>query len=142
MSLSQVGLITATAFFSDRTRIFLTGCSPVLNSAARLVLSIAKFIGISTAIRDELHWLPIRKRIEFKIALLVRRCMVDAGPEYSKELCHPASSAVGLQSLRSAVTIPRFRLQTFGLLSRALELTPIGCYLDNLVTIYYYSKRN
>ena len=44
----------------------------VLNSAARLVLNIAKFSGISAAIRDELHWLPIRKRIEFKIVLLVR----------------------------------------------------------------------
>ena len=50
----------------------------VLNSAARLVLNIAKFNGISAAIRDELHWLPIRKRIDFKIALLVRHCMVGA----------------------------------------------------------------
>ena len=54
----------------------------VMNSAARLVLNIAKFSGISAAIRDELHWLPNRKRIEFKIVLLVRHCLVGAAPEY------------------------------------------------------------
>ena len=90
----------------------------VLNSTARLVLNIAKFSGISAAIRDELHWLPIRKRIDFKIALLVRHCMVGAAPEYLMELCRPVSSAAGRKSLRSAsrgdLVIPHFRLRTFG----------------------------
>ena len=90
----------------------------VLNSAARLVLNIAKFSWISAAICDKLHWLPIRKRIEFEIILLVRHCLVGAAPEYLMELCRPVSSAVGQQSLRSAsrgdLIIPRFRLQTFG----------------------------
>ena len=84
----------------------------VLNSAARLVLKIAKFSGISAAIREELHWLPIRKRIEFKIVLLVRHCLVGTAPEYLMELCRPVSSAAGRQSLRSAsrgdLIIPRF----------------------------------
>ena len=97
----------------------------VLNSAARLVLNIAKFSGISAAIRDELHWLPIRKRIEFKIVLLVRHCLVGAAPEYLIELCRPVSSAAGRQSLRSAsrgdLIIPRFRLRTFG--SRAFAIS-------------------
>ena len=90
----------------------------VLNSAARLVLNIPKFSHISAAIRDELHWLPIKRRIEFKIALMVRHCVVGTAPEYLKELCHPVSSAVGRQCLRSAsrgdLTVPRYRLQTFG----------------------------
>ena len=48
----------------------------VLNSAARLILGVPKFDSVSAAIRNELHWLPIGKRIRFKIALLVRhrRC--------------------------------------------------------------------
>ena len=90
----------------------------VLNSAARLVLNIPKFSHISAAIRDELHWLPIRRRIDFKIALTVRHCLVGAAPEYLMELCHPVGSAVGRQCLRSAsrgdLVVPRFRLQTFG----------------------------
>ena len=106
----------------------------VLNLAARLVLNIAKFSRISAAIRDELHWLLIRKRIEFKIVLLVRHCLVCVAPEYLMELCCPVSSAVGRQNLRSAsrgdLVVPRFRLQTFGYRVfdvSALELTPIGC---------------
>ena len=97
----------------------------MLNSAARLVLNIAKFSGISAAIRDELHWLPIRKRIEFKIILLVRHCLVGAAPEYLIELCRPVSSAAGRQSLRSAsrgdLIIPRFRLRTFGFRAFAIS---------------------
>ena len=90
----------------------------VLNSAARLVLNIPKFSHISAAIRDGLHWLSIRRRIDFKIALMVRHCLVVAAPEYLKELCPPVGSAVGRQYLRSAsrgdLVVPRFRLQTFG----------------------------
>ena len=51
---------------------------------------------------DELHWLPIGKRFEFKIVLLVQHCLVGVAPEYLMELCHPVSSAIGRQSLRSA----------------------------------------
>ena len=77
-----------------------------------------KFSHISAAIRDELHWLPIRRRIDFKIALMVRHCLVGAAPEYLMELSHPVGSSVGRQCLRSAsrgdLVVPRFRLQTFG----------------------------
>ena len=96
----------------------------VLNSAARLVLNVAKFSGIS-AICDELHWLPIRKRIEFKIVFLLQHCLVGAAPEYLMELCRPVSSAAGLQSLRSAsrgdLIIPRFRLRAFGFRAFAIS---------------------
>ena len=97
---------------ADKTQL-----QSVLNSAARLVLKIPKFSNISAAIRDELYWLPIRRRIDFKIALMVRHCLVGAAPEYLMELCHPFGSAFGRQCLRSAsrgdLVVPRFRLQTF-----------------------------
>ena len=90
----------------------------MLNSAARLVLNIPKFSNISSAIRDELHWLPIRRRVDFKIVRMVRHCLVGAAPEYLMELCHPVGSAVGRQCLRSAsrgdLVVPRFQLQIFG----------------------------
>ena len=100
----------------------------VLNSVARLVLNI------SAAIRDELQWLPIRRKIDFKIALMVRHCMVGAALEYLMELCHPVSSAVSRQCLRSAsrgdLVVLRFRLQTFG--HQALPLK-IRQSCDNLL---------
>ena len=106
-----------TTYVSPRLR-HESGLQSVLNSAARLVPNIPKFSNISAAIRDELHWLPIRRRIDFKIALMVQHCMVGTAPEYLTELCHPVSSAVGRQCLRSVsrsgLVVPRFRLQTFG----------------------------
>ena len=102
----------------DSHSYLLDRLQSVLNSAARLVLSISKFSNISAAIHDELHWLPIRRRIDFKIALMVRHCMVGTAPEYLMELCHPVCSAVGRQYLQSAsrgdLIVPRFRLQAFG----------------------------
>ena len=90
----------------------------VLNSAARLILGVPKFDSVSVAIRNELHWLPIEKRIRFKIALLVRHCIVGAAPEYLTELCRPVSSSSGRQCLRSAsrgdLIVPRFRLRRSG----------------------------
>ena len=90
----------------------------MLNPAARLILGVSKFDNVSAAIRDELHWLPIRKRIQFKITLLVRHCIVGAAPEFLIKLCRPVSSSSGRQSLRSAsrgdLVVPRFRLQRSG----------------------------
>ena len=61
----------------DRVRISSTiFMQSVLNSAARLIWNAPKFSRISSAIRDELHWLPIEGRIRHKIALLVRHCIV------------------------------------------------------------------
>ena len=76
------------------------------------------FLRSSAAIRNELHRLSIGKRIQFKIALLVRHCIVGAAPEYLTELCRPVSSSSGRHSLRSAsrgdLIVPRFRLRRSG----------------------------
>ena len=123
----------------------------VLNSAARLILGVPKFDSVSAAIRNELHWLPIGKRIQFKIALLVRHCIVGAAPEYLIELCRPVSSSSGRQSLRSAsrgdLIVPRFRLRRSGYTGFLLSLGPtcgtrFRPKLDNRVTIYYSSRVN
>ena len=50
--------------------------------AARLVLQRRKFDPISADIRDLLHWLPIRQRINFKLGLLVYKCLHGMAPPY------------------------------------------------------------
>src|SRR6218665_3304926 len=47
----------------------------VLNAAARLIGGIPKFGHISEFIRAELHWLPMHRRIAFKILMLMRNCL-------------------------------------------------------------------
>ena len=107
----------------------------VLNSAARLVLNIAKFNGISAAIRDELHWLPIRKRTEFKIVLLVRHCLVGAAPEYCGRNDEVTSGLLP-EATSSFLDSDSEHLVSELLIFRALSFrTHSHWTLDNLVTI-------
>ena len=124
----------------------------VLNSTARLILGISKFDSVSATIRDELHWLPIGKCIRFKIAFLVRHCIVGAAPEYLIELCCLVSSSSGRQSLCSAsrgdLIVPGFRLQrsvyrAFAVSEPHVQFgTRFRPKLDNWVTIYCSSRVN
>ena len=83
----------------------------VLNAAARLVTETKKFDHITPVLKN-LHWLPIRQRINYKILLLTYKALNGEGPEYLKELLIPAA---GLRSkekllLKTAST----KLVTYG----------------------------
>ena len=102
------------------------------NSAARLVLNIAKFSGISAAIRDELHWLPIRKRMKFKIVLLVRHCLVGVldgtvlSCQFSRWSTKPPV-CFQRRPYHSSFPTPNIWFPSFCDLGPSdLELTPIG----------------
>ena len=58
----------------------------VMRVAARLVLRKRKFDPISADIRDRLHWLPIRSRIDFKLGLLIYKCLHGIAPAYHTEM--------------------------------------------------------
>ena len=66
----------------------LDNLQSVLNSAARLILTIGKYDPISAAIRRDLHWLPIQYRIQYKINSITSNCLAGRAPEYLIELCH------------------------------------------------------
>ena len=53
----------------------------VRDNAARVVNGSKKYDHITPVLKD-LHWLPIRKRIEFKIQLLTFKCMQGCAPLY------------------------------------------------------------
>src|SRR6218665_3293300 len=61
-------------------------------------------------------WLPMHRRIAFKILMLMRNCLAGQAPVYLRELCVPVSSLPGRRSLRSAeqgdLVVPRVRLAT------------------------------
>ena len=74
----------------------------VLRSAARLIGGVPKYASISGYMRDTLHWLPIRQRIFYRVAVLVWHCLIGFAPVYLQELCRPVSTLVGRQALRSS----------------------------------------
>src|SRR6218665_2535053 len=74
----------------------------VLRSAARLLGQIPKFGHVSSYMLEVLHWLPIRQRIEYRVASLVWRCQLGLALTYLIDLCRPVSGSRSSHSLRSS----------------------------------------
>ena len=89
------------------------------HAAARLILN-RSWRDSATEMLKELHWLPIRYRILYKLSLLVFKCMNNIGPAYLKELLISKKAPRTLRSAElSLLVIPRVRTETFG--KRAFE---------------------
>ena len=87
----------------------------VQNIAAKLVLNKKKFDS-STDCMKELHWLPIRARIEFKVLMLVYKCWQNKAPLYLRSLIKDKKSRrVGLRSDKDnlLLEVPRTIKKTY-----------------------------
>jgi hypothetical protein len=84
----------------------------IQNAAARVVIGLRKLDHVLQVLRD-LRWLTVRKRVVFKIAKFIFKCLRGQAPPYLTEHCFPVSSIAGRRHLRSADTqqlyIPRSR---------------------------------
>src|ERR1043165_5958537 len=81
----------------------------VINAAARRVLRLKKFDHITTAIQGELQWLRIGERINFKLCILVHKCLNNCAPRYLADNIRPLSDDSNrsrLRSSKSAVFVP------------------------------------
>jgi len=89
----------------------------VLNSAARLVFSASRYDRI-TPLLTQLHWLKVLERIEFKLAVLVYKCLHQTAPPYLAEQLHQSSADEARQRLHCAsipsLVVRRTRLSTIG----------------------------
>ena len=96
------------SLLAGATGILLTKLQSIQNAAARLITRTRKFDSITPVLRD-LHWLPIRRRIEFKIATLVYKCLnglarrISPTTAYSSQRCL-ADDTCGLLTLASCVS--------------------------------------
>ena len=72
----------------------------VQNAAARLVSGLGRRDHITPTLR-RLHWLPVRQRVNFKLATLVFRSLAGTAPAYISDDCQLVPSA-GRRSLRSS----------------------------------------
>ena len=57
----------------------------VQNNAARMILKKTKFSS-ATPLLNELHWLPVKKRIMYKMCTIVFKCLNDQCPVYLSDL--------------------------------------------------------
>ena len=87
----------------------------VQNHAARLIKKQPKTSSASLLLK-ELHWLPIKFRVSFKISLIVFKCLNDENfPSYLSELLTIYTPSRTLRSLDTNLLVkPLMKLTTFG----------------------------
>ena len=84
------------------------------NHAARVITKWRKYDHITPVLVD-LHWLPVKQRIDFKILLLTYKALNGLAPAYMRDLLIPYSPKRTLRSTENhLLTPPRCRLEYFG----------------------------
>ena len=103
------------SLFYGVPNVVLRKLQGIQNAAVRVVSSVRKYDHL-TPIYKELHWLPVRKRIEFKILLLTYKALTGSAPQYICSLIQQCEST--RYSLRSSFTmclnVPRTNLVSAG----------------------------
>jgi len=89
----------------------------VLNAMARLVYLSRKYDHI-TPLVCELHWLRVQDRIDFRLAVIVYRCLHGQGPQYlMAERYHTPDRKTGRRmrsSSTASLVVPRTKHSTIG----------------------------
>ena len=68
-----------------------------------------------TPILQSLHWLPVSERIEYKICLLVYKCLNGIGPAYLADMLKPvANLSLRSSTIKSDLQIPFKIKPTYG----------------------------
>ena len=85
----------------------------VQNNAARVIIGFKKYDHITPVLKD-LHWLPIRNRIEFEILLLTFQYMQGCAPLYLRKLLVKQANTRTLRSnTKNVLQIPHTNMKRF-----------------------------
>ena len=81
-----IGTVISHLDYANSLLIGATKCTiqpmqRIQNMCAKLILGKSKYDSSSEAIK-ELHWLPITKRIQFKVLCLVHKSLLGEAPDY------------------------------------------------------------
>jgi len=74
-----------------------SGVTTLQNAAARLITGARRRYHITSVLR-QLHWLPVRRRVEFKLACLVRQALCG---HWSLVRCLPTWLMISVSSLKA-----------------------------------------
>ena len=90
----------------------------VQNMCAKLALRKGKYDSLTKCIK-ELHWLPIKYRIMFKVLALTHKCLNGDAPAYLTDLIVPLQpTRGGLRSLvKFRLLIPKMKCKIFAVRS-------------------------
>jgi hypothetical protein len=86
----------------------------VQNSAARVICKLPKFHHITQVLKD-LHWLPVKQRITFKVLLMTYKALNGLAPPYISELLSLYEPSRMLRSSQKMMLVePRTNLVKYG----------------------------
>jgi len=86
----------------------------VQNAAAKMIFGQSRYNG-EPAPLQQLHWLPVRQRITFKILLLTYKALHNQGPAYIKELLTPYNPSRSLRSSSANLLVePKAAMASYG----------------------------
>jgi hypothetical protein len=110
MIMSRLDYCNAT--FAGLPQCAVSRLQRVQNAAARLVFQLGPHEPVSPAL-IQLHWLPVRSRITYKLCLLMYRIRAGNCPSYLSSIVEPAFARSTRSGLRSAdsskYTLPHLR---------------------------------
>lgn len=117
VSLVMSRLDYGSATFAGLPAYQIDRLQSVLNAAARLVFSSRRYDHVTPLLR-ELHWLRMEQRIEYKLSVLVYRCLSSQAPSYLINDLQRVSDLDARRRLRSsstcALVVPPTRRSTVG----------------------------
>ena len=92
--------------------------SSELNAAARIVSDTRKYDrGLTNLLHDELHWLDVPQRVQYKLCATVHRCLQHKAPQYMTDCCIHTSDIARRLNPRSPgcrqLFVPRHRRSMF-----------------------------
>ena len=86
----------------------------ILNIAAR-ILTLSRPSCNITPVLIELHWLPIEKRIEYKLLLITFKATHNLAPQYISDMLQPYPTPRPLRSSdENLLAIPQSRTKSYG----------------------------
>ncbi|XP_067661024.1 uncharacterized protein [Haliotis asinina] len=86
----------------------------IQNTSAHIIYRLLKLYHIKPVLK-ELHWLPIKTRIEHKIQFLTYKAKHGLAPQYLSNMLSSYSSSRNLRpNSQDMPNVPRCRLKTFG----------------------------
>ena len=132
----------------DQNNSLLVGCPDTLlarlqkvqNAAAKLIFKANKYDHV-TGLLKELHWLPLCKRIVFKVLLFTYKALNGEGPKYLSDSLTWHNPKRSLRSSNSLLlNIPKTRLKTYG--DRAFSVAAPRLWNDLPLRIRQSSSTN
>ncbi len=97
------------SFLAGTTEINLTKLQRFQNKAVRLIHGINRREHITSYLAD-LHWLPVRERVNFKICTIIYQCINGSSTPYLQNDIHLYTTTNSVRTLRSATDTTRLKV--------------------------------